>query len=614
MSSADRVLTDACFLFDDRLAPAHAAASLLFERPVRRIVARDPAEVAGALDAVEEERSRGRFVCGLLTYEAGYGLAGVATSAAHGAGLPLVDWYAFDACRALDAAAVADWLSERSGAEETAVHGLEWTESRESYRAKIRTIRDHLERGDTYQVNFTFQCRFAFEGSALGLYRRLRDRQKVAFGAYVRLADREVLSLSPELFVRKDGDALTSCPMKGTASRASSIEDDEKAAARLASDEKTQSENVMIVDLMRNDLARVAQVGSVRVAGLFEVQTFETVHQMVSTIVARAPGATVGAVVRALFPCGSVTGAPKVRTMQIIERLENEPRGLYTGALGFVTPGGDFRFSVPIRTLVVERGHAQMGVGSGIVYDSDPDAEFDECLLKAKFVTRSNTFRIIETLLVDGDRRRAPRLGAHLDRMERSAGTFAFDFDRAAATRTVEGFASECSAGPHKLRLTLGVKGDLEVTSEALPRVPAFADRWLAVSEHRVDSRSVFQRHKTTVRRLYDDEYRVWRARGAYDVLFLNEHGDAVEASRHNLFVERDGALITPPIEAGALAGIERQSVLGDSRHRAREAALPLHHVRTASRLFLTNAVRGMVHVRLESGVATAMHTGVSFA
>ena len=395
------------FLFDNQRAAPEAAASLLFERPLRRIVAWTRDEVTSALAQVDVERSRDRHVCGTIAYEAGgfgsgSGPAGrtrpnaIARTAD---GLPLVDFYSFDDVVAMTTAEVTEWLARRrAAAPRAAVHGVSWTETRDTYRAKIATIKRHILSGETYQVNFTFKCKFGLEGTALALYRNLRSRQRVEHGAYVGLPDREILSFSPELFVRKQGEVLTCKPMKGTAPRAGSDEEDAQIVARLEADPKTLSENVMIVDLIRSDMGRIARVGSVRVEGLFDVETFESVHQMVSTVRGEIDaGVRLADVMGSVFPCGSVTGAPKVRTMEIIDALESEARGVYTGALGWVAPNGDYNFSVPIRTLVVRGGRGEMGIGSGIVHESDADAELDECFLKARFLTRSNEgMRLIE--------------------------------------------------------------------------------------------------------------------------------------------------------------------------------------------------------------------------
>lgn len=597
---------------------------MLFERPVRRITAFSPEDVPSVLEQVDLERGRGRHVCGYMAYEAGELGSRRARVARKAGSAPLADFYSFDEGVSMTSTAVAEWLArECRGALTPTVHGVSWTETRETYRAKVAAIRDHIERGDTYQVNFTFKCAFELEGSGLALYRRLRARQPVEHGAYVRLGDQEILSFSPELFVRRRGALVTLKPMKGTAPRGKSKAEDEEIAASLKADPKTLSENVMIVDLIRSDLGRVATIGSVYVEDLFDVETFETLHQMVSKVHGTvADDTTLLDVMTAVFPCGSVTGAPKRRTMEIIDALETAPRGIYTGALGRVEPGGDFSFSVPIRTLVVRGRHGEMGVGSGIVYESDPEAELDECFLKARFLTRSNEgLRLIETLRYDGALRDLVDVDAHLRRLEGSAAVFDFVFDRTRILGSVRGALDNVASipgsrgvpgekgrarGDSKVRVLLSIDGDVEVSVEPIAplETPFGSKPCVLLSPEAIDSASCFRRHKTTARALYDAEYAACVAAGGYDVLFLNERGELAEASRHNVFIERGGVLLTPPVDAGALPGIERQRILANPRFKASVATLSMVDLATADRIWLSNAVRGLVEVVLAPEVA----------
>jgi para-aminobenzoate synthetase/4-amino-4-deoxychorismate lyase len=303
-----------------------------------------------------------------------------------------------------------------------------------------------------------------------------------------------------------------------------------------------------------------------------------------------------------VFPCGSVTGSPKTRTMEIIENLETEPRGIYTGALGFVAPTNDFCFSVPIRTLVTRGKRGEMGVGSGIVHESDPAEEYGECLLKASFLTGLNSsFMLIETFRFDAGTGKVDRLPVHLDRMQASADYFDFKFERSRTLEAIGQATACCREGEWRVRVRLASDGEVTVATDFLAEVahgPSGARR-IATSERRIDSSSCFQRHKTTMRRLYDEEYDHWRARGAYDVVFLNERAEVAEASRHNIFVEKEGILVTPPLSAGALPGIERQRVLDDPKWNASEARISPRDLRMAKRILLTNAVRGVVEVAL---------------
>jgi para-aminobenzoate synthetase/4-amino-4-deoxychorismate lyase len=579
---------------------------MLFEHPVQRIAAWTGEELSEAFLALEEQRRRGFHACGYLAYEAGYfmGDGHFECPPPLARGLPLLDFFTFETFRPMTGPEVADWLLHAAGSDESVtIHDVALTETIETYRRKIEAIKESILDGNTYQANFTFKYRFRFEGSTIALYRKLRERQRVEFGAYMELPEYEILSFSPELFVRKQGESVTSIPMKGTAPRGLSSEEDARLVARLRSDPKTLSENVMIVDLVRNDLGRVARLGSVRVENLFEVQTFEAVHQMVSTVHASVDREiSLRDFLLAVFPCGSITGAPKTRTMEIIQNLETEPRGLYTGALGFVAPTNDFCFSVPIRTLVTRGKTGEMGVGSGIVHESDPAEEYDECLLKASFLTGLNSsFALIETFRFNGATGQAHGLAAHLDRLQASAKYFHFTFDRFRTLEAIERATLRRREGEYKVRITVASNGEVTVAMEAITKVAPGPSgvRPIATSERRIDSSSCFQRHKTTMRPLYDEEYSFWRARGAYDVVFLNERGGVAEASRHNIFVEKEGRLITPPLSAGALPGIERRRVLDDPKWDASEGCVSMRDLRSANRIFLTNAVRGVVDVKL---------------
>jgi para-aminobenzoate synthetase/4-amino-4-deoxychorismate lyase len=350
------------------------------------------------LDALDEAVAAGRFVAGLLAYEAGYALEpGVFEAPEPG----LLGWFGvYDAPRRLGLEAAGAFLS---GSGPFRLRDLRFAFDRDAYTARIAAIRELIREGDVYQVNLTAPVRFGFEGDPAGLYAALRRRQPVPYGAFLDTGERHVLSCSPELFFRVRGGRITARPMKGTAPRGATPGEDDRLAAALAADEKNQAENLMIVDLLRNDLARVSEAGSVRVPRLFEVERYETVAQMTSTVEAvLRPGATLGGVLRALFPCGSVTGAPKLRAMQRIRELEGGPRGVYCGAVGYAGPpaaapsaAGDERgfeavFNVPIRTVELFEGEGRMGVGSGVVWDSEAEAEYAECLLKTRFLLEAS--------------------------------------------------------------------------------------------------------------------------------------------------------------------------------------------------------------------------------
>ncbi|MFZ6845733.1 aminodeoxychorismate synthase component I [Undibacterium sp. RuTC16W] len=472
----------------------------------------------------------------------------------------------------------------------------------------IDQVRAYIAAGDTYQVNYTYRLHFDVYGSPLNLYRRLRQRQPVPYGALICLPDGEaILSLSPELFVRHQAGHLYAKPMKGTAAATGDETQDAALAKALAADVKNRAENLMIVDLLRNDLGRIAVPGSVKVPALFEVRRFSSVLQMTSSIEAELrEGTGLDAVLSALYPCGSITGAPKRRTMQIVRELETAPRGLYTGAIGWFDPPqathtlGDFCLSVPIRTLHLPASDnlfvrpAVMGVGAGIVHDSVARDEFAECQLKARFLSGlAPEFDLFETMYAthaEGCR----HLARHLQRLRQSANYLGFRFDEDAITQSLCAFQADLPPqGAHRLRLALQADGQVAIQSAALLSLPARVKVLLAsTSTH---SNDLFLRHKTTVRQTYDQAWKAAEQQGAFDMLFFNQHGHLTEGGRSNVFVRKNGKWLTPPLSDGVLPGIMRAVLLDDPQWQASEAHLCIDDVRDAEALILCNSLRGVM-------------------
>lgn len=364
--------------------------ALLFESPERLIHCREPSEVPGALAEVEAAVRQGRYVAGFLAYEAGYGLLPKLASLTVPACDEHVSWFGvFAQQRTLTGRAVSAWLEERAGAKPANVSELRFERDGAQYRADFERIQEHLRAGDSYQVCQSRRARFDVHGSAAALFQRLRAAQVTPYSALVDTGEYSLVSLSPELFFRKQQGLVTLKPMKGTLASGKDAAEDARLAEQMRQDPKTRAENVMIVDLLRNDIGRLAKPGSVRVPELFGVERFDSVLQMTSTIEADVdPALGLSELMRSLFPSGSVTGAPKLRTMQLIHELEPTSRGIFCGSIGYVTPSNDACFNVAIRSLFVDRaGRGRLGVGSGIVVDSACQAELDECSLKARFVS-----------------------------------------------------------------------------------------------------------------------------------------------------------------------------------------------------------------------------------
>ena len=576
------------------------------------------------LDDMQTALARGEYAVFTGSYELGHHIVGVpprdsACPAAPGT-QPLARVLLFQQCEVLNHAEVGAWLAALSaddGPAPAGLAGIHANVSEAQFVQAIARIRDYIAAGDTYQVNYTFRLRFDAFGSLFALYERLRQRQPVPYGALIGFDDGSaIVSLSPELFVRHDAGALTARPMKGTAPAALPSPgqpdvdaENARRAAALAADTKNRAENLMIVDLLRNDIGRVAATGTVEVPKLFEVTRFSSVLQMTSTVHAQLrDNATLEEIFAALYPCGSITGAPKRRTMEIIAELEPAPRGIYTGAIGWfdapIDPSrkfGDFCLSVPIRTLHLQAPvngvrQGEMGVGAGIVYDSNPQEEYAECQLKARFLTGlANEFELFETMYATRETG-VRHIERHLRRLSASASYFGFSWDEAAARAYVTLACNALSPGvPHRLRLATNRAGAFAVQAGELKTLQEPVGVLLAddntVSDH------LFLRHKSTMRERYDAAWKAAEAQGAFDQLFFNERGELTEGGRSNVFIKLQGRWYTPPLESGLLPGVMRAVIL--DAWSAEERVITRQMLEEAEDIVLCNALRGALRAQL---------------
>ncbi len=611
----------------------------LFTAPLRVCVARSPAEIPSLFAEIKSAVAAGRCAAGFFSYQCASCFEPKAGMRAAPDGKPLA-WfgiyersYAFDHTTGTFEGGEPPELerfrsqlpnAEMAGRALEPEIAAEFALAEAEYVRRIARIHEWIRAGDVYQLNFTAPFSVEVPGSIAAHYARLRGRQPVDYGAFLHCEPgRRILSFSPELFFRIDDDGATrrivTRPMKGTARRGRTTREDRKIAEWLHNDAKNRSENVMIVDLLRNDLGRVAKTGSVRVEELFAVERYPTLWQMTSTVSAELrPDASLYEIFRALFPCGSVTGAPKVRAMQLIAELEDTPRGVYTGVIGFFSPRRTV-FNVAIRTLELNGERGTMGVGSGVVIDSNAAEEFRECLLKAKFLTgpahriaspingnipivsQPDKFFLIETLLWDSG---YPLIKLHLDRLADSAEYFGFACDRAAVRAALEDharqFADATPRSPRKVRLLMvDAEGHVQIGSEALPP-PGDPNRvgQVCISSTRTDPADAILYHKTTQRPFYALEFMQAKERGFDDVLFLNQPGEVTEGAISNVFIEKGGRWFTPPVECGLLAGVYRRHLL-ETRPEIEERVLSLDDLRTADAIYLCNAVRGLRRVTL---------------
>ena len=565
--------------------------NLLFTAPREVLQAHDAHEVRIALAALEAASARGLWAAGYLAYELGHVFEDrLGARLPERSNTPLLWLGLYDAPQRLDGAAVDQLLRDASGGAGRAIDIVPSLDLA-GYSTGFDRVKALIAAGDTYQVNLTFKARFRLEGDPIALYRDLMRKQPVAYGALIHTGESWILSRSPELFVSSRGDRLSARPMKGTLKRGRTIEEDAAGRASLAADDKNRAENLMIVDLLRNDLGRIAEIGSVKVTDLFTVETYRTLHTMTSGITARRrPGITTTALLANLFPCGSITGAPKLRAMEIIDEVETAPRGVYTGSIGYFAPDGDLMLNVAIRTAVIDAdGNGEIGIGGGIVADSTAQDEYREALLKMAFFTDpAQDVTLIETLLWERDKG-FWLLERHMDRLERSARYFALPFDRAAIDACLD--QAPRPADRLRVRLTLDANGPA-VTAVPLPPNPAVFR--FAIAPERLDSQSLFLVHKTTNRAFYDEpRQRAHAAHGVDEVLFLNENDELTEGSITNLFVERDGLLLTPPLSAGLLPGTLRAELIATGK--AIEQRLTLADLQTADAIWLGNSLRGLM-------------------
>lgn len=575
---------------------------LLRDGPAWRMY-RNPREILVATDAQSLQQSLARLqkyvedggeAAGLLRYEAGYAFEPRLHFLLAGGSSPLAWFGLYPACEILERVSLGE---ETQGG---LLDHFELSLSEDEYHGQLECIRRLIQAGEVYQINFTMRACLRATQNPWDAFRALFRRHPVPHAAFVNTGAQQIVSLSPEMFFEIERGRITVRPMKGTIARGRFPEEDRVAAEQLRTSEKNRAENVMIVDLMRNDLGRICRTGTVKTPKLFEVERYPSVWQMTSTVEGELLGdCGVGAVVRALFPSGSVTGAPKIRAMEQIARLEAAPRGAYTGAIGFWS-ATRARFNVAIRTIEFERRHGTLGIGGGITNDSNPAEEWEECKWKASFLTDSPPeFKLIETLYWE---RRYGLLEAHVARMQSSAEYFGFAFHANRLRRELRKLGTRFPGRAQRVRVLLSREGELEITHSDF--VAGQLGR-VGISDRRVSSQDRFLFHKTTNRDAYDNELAAARSRRLADVLFLNERGELTEGAVHNVFLVKDGVWRTPALECGLLPGTFRAGILG-TRANACEAVLTIDDLKNADAVYLCNSVRGAFPVDVDWDVSEA--------
>ncbi len=551
---------------------------LEFSQPRDVILTHDVTEVQDCLTRLREETEKGFYAAGFVAFEAAPAFDEAFVTHQPGS-LPLVCFGIFEKAKPISPSTDGDAFSFES-----------WipSENYEAYEKKILAVKHHIAEGNTYQINYTFKLTSVFNGEPRAFFLGMQERVKARYAAYMELDETLICSFSPELFFTYRDGILVSKPMKGTEKRGVNPADDQKKTAWLAASEKNRAENVMIVDMIRNDMGRIADPGSVRVENLYQIEKHPYVFQMISTVKSNVQTG-IDRIFQVLFPCASITGAPKVRTLEITSELEEAPRGIYTGAIGCIDPRWGARFSVGIRTLVLDRstGKAEFGVGSGVVWDSDPASEYSECLLKANFLSQPQPdFKLIESLLWQ------PGSGyylldEHLERLAVSAYYFDFIYKEARVRDELTKAAEKMSGEGKKVRLLLSRIGEVEITTQGLAGV-AVSDVRIGLAGKPVDSTDRFLYHKTTLRRVY--EIAKASRPDCDDVILWNEKGEVTETCRANIVLEKNGELITPPVSCGLLGGTFRSHLLKSGK--IREGLISKSDLVKSKKLFTINSVR----------------------
>ncbi|EMS89081.1 aminodeoxychorismate synthase component I [Leptospira noguchii] len=563
----------------------HPFGKIIFRNPIKTIEVYHFDTLLTSLNEINAYIKQGYYVAGFISYEAGYFFSNMNWKE-NDTVLPLLYFAVFQN---------PEKFSEiETGPSQNYGFYISSIPNRKMYFENLDTIRTKLYQGEIYQINYTDKIFFDFEGDILSFYKALSERQPVPYGSWIRTYNWDILSFSPELFFEKKEKTLITKPMKGTYPRGKSTKEDKKNAQALINSEKEKAENLMITDLMRNDLGKISKKGSVQVQNLFSVEKYKTIFQMTSTIQSELSDSIEWKdIFKELFPGGSITGAPKLRAMQLIRELE-KPRGIYTGAIGVIQPNQNAVFSIGIRTLELKKGKGNIGIGSGITWDSDPEKEWFEILEKAKFFTEaSNKFSLFETILYKNGIFYFQK--EHLQRIKNSAKKFGFPFSEQEWISCLKKVSTNCpSSGSYRVKISLNSFGKFTYEFQILENFQKKGT--LVVCNVLIDSSSEFRKHKTNLREIYDREGKRSREAGHLDILFLNEKKEITEGSISNIFVKIRDSYFTPPTSSGLLPGIFRNRLL--KRKGFYEKTFSLDDLFRSDSVFLCNSLRGILRVK----------------
>jgi len=572
------------------------AVSYIFHKPVEIISAFNKDDIDYLFKFSQKLIDKKKYGYSLINYEAGYLFEEKLERYLESADKKLIQFIFFDKDQVTKIKSSGILFNENDG-RGYSVTNFGLSKTKEHFFSDLIKIKQYLKEGDTYQVNYTVKGKFKFIGSYSSFYQKLLFNQSAKYSVFINNGEKFIISISPELFFHYKGDKISSMPMKGTLRRGFNLQSDLQAIGELKSSEKNLAENVMIVDLIRNDLGKICKYGSINAKELFEVEKYESLFQMVSSVKGKLKKKVkVKDILSDMFPCGSVTGAPKIRTMEIINHIEEEERDIYTGSIGLITPK-EIKMNVAIRTITINKksGEGVMGLGSGIVWDSKPEQEYEEVVLKSRFLTDPlDYFELIETMKFEHGS--IFNLEDHLARMQSAADYFLFKFSKKKILKSIKDSISKLDYNNEKkIRLSLNKWGNIKIDITNMPERKESIS--VIISPTKINSKDVFRHFKTTKRELYDTEYDLYKSKGFDEVLYLNEFNELTEGSRTNIFLKKNDQWRTPPTNSGALAGIYRSYIMNKTSFLS-EMNLKLQDLINAESIVLTNAVQGELKVK----------------
>ena len=572
--------------------------SILFKSPVEIVSVTDKSEFTYGFKTINSLLKKGLTGYGLINYETGYLLEEKLYNFFNKRDQSILKFFFFENNQIekiqpdeIDYNSIKDFLDS----EEYLISNFKLNTSKSEYIENINRIRNYIKEGDTYQINYTVKGKFDFYGSLQSLFLSLIFNQSAQYSALINNGGEYVISISPELFFEVKENKIFAKPMKGTIRRGYNNFTDKINSETLLNSKKDRAENVMILDLLRNDLGKISKLNSVKVTSSFTIEKYESLFQMISCVESELTNTNIEKILKNIFPCGSITGAPKIRTMEIINEIENEPRGIYTGAIGII--GKDqLKFNVPIRTISISKsGKGEIGLGSGVVWDSDPEEEYKETLLKSDFIIKpDHYFELFESILIENGK--PFLLEEHLQRLKESADYFLFNYDYEKVKDTILSVAESVDISRcYKLKINLDKWG--KVTSQNSIIEKNRDNVRIIISEERINSKNKYQYFKTTNRKLYDYELQKFKNEDFYDVIFLNEKDEISEGSFTNIFIKLNNKWLTPKIKCGILNGVYRQYLLNDKTTYS-ESILKLDNLRNVENIIITNSVRKIVSVK----------------